>query len=121
MKFENHFDEIIKLEKSILDPTVRSSREKLDKLITDDFLEFASSGTVYDKEQIIVALTSEKNPLQIDALNFECFDIAKDTVLLTYLTKRSNEAVVRETLRSSIWVRKDGLWRLRYHQGTIKL
>jgi hypothetical protein len=46
-------DEIRALEQSLLTPTVRSSAEELDRVLSDDFLEFGSSGRAYTKEQVI--------------------------------------------------------------------
>jgi hypothetical protein len=49
-----------KLEERLLRPDVRSSAEQLDKLLADEFIEFGSSGRVFNKEQIIGTLAYEQ-------------------------------------------------------------
>jgi hypothetical protein len=41
------------LETRLLDPDVRASASKLDEFLADDFMEFGSSGHVYDKSSMI--------------------------------------------------------------------
>jgi hypothetical protein len=47
------------LEERLLKPEVRSSPEAVAYLLADEFIEIGSSGTVYDKQQIIEALRGE--------------------------------------------------------------
>ena len=46
---------------------------------------------------------------------FHCLEIAPDNYLLTYTLVQDQ----RVTRRSTIWRRRDGAWRIVYHQGTI--
>jgi hypothetical protein len=54
-------EELRSLELSALDPTVRSSPGLLSRLLADDFIEFGSSGKIYDKQQIIDQLQSRSS------------------------------------------------------------
>jgi len=47
------------LEERLLRPDARRSRQALDELLSDDFVEFASDGVAYDKAQVIDALDRE--------------------------------------------------------------
>ena len=38
------------LEEQLVKPAARSSREKLEELLTEDFVEFGSSGGIHDRE-----------------------------------------------------------------------
>ena len=103
------------LEESHLALEVRRSRAALEELLDDDFYEVGRSGRTYDKAQVIEALL--ETPALPDSLRVEDFRahaLARDVALTTYTT-RAGEHAAR---RSSIWVRRDGRWQLRYHQGT---
>ena len=51
---------------------------------------------------------------------FQCDLIGEDVALVTYKTVRADAAsgLRAEVLRSSIWIREAGDWRVRFHQGT---
>ncbi len=78
-------------------------------LIADDFVEFGRSGRVWTRETIRQLLEGPPG----DAVLIEAFEVAllaDDVALVTYRAAGAN--------RSSIWVRHDGRWKLRFHQGT---
>jgi len=52
-------EHIHELEERLLLPGVRGSRQTLDAMLGDEFIEFASDGTVYDKSRVIDALQAE--------------------------------------------------------------
>ncbi|WP_370676935.1 DUF4440 domain-containing protein [Pleomorphomonas sp. PLEO] len=54
------------LERTLHRPEVRRSPETVGALLADDFIEFGSSGTVYDKASIIEALGS--GPIKLVAV-----------------------------------------------------
>ena len=67
---------------------------------------------MWDVAATLPALTADP------AVDAEAHDVVpvwlgQDTVLLTYRL-----AGTRTTLRSSVWIRESGQWRLRFHQGT---
>src|SRR3974390_2293911 len=109
-----------KLEESLLDPAVRRNRERLRTLLDAEFLEFGSAGRTWTRNTIIELLQLEQrfHPPEIE--DFRCVLLSDDTALLTYRTGRtdpdSGERVA--SLRSSLWTRKSGDWRMRFHQGT---
>jgi len=101
------------LEKQLLQPEVRSSAAALDELLADDFVEFGSSGTAYDKRSVITALLREKSQEAPPTMrDFVARRLAADVVLLTY------RIVESRTLRSSIWRAAGGRWQMVFHQGT---
>jgi len=108
------------LEERLLRPEVRRSRHTLDALLGDEFIEFASDGTAYDKPRVIDALQAE-SLYQRSITEFRVVALAEDLVHATYrLAKRgdpSQEPTV--SLRSSIWKARDGRWQLIFHQGTV--
>jgi hypothetical protein len=103
-------DEIRTLEESLLTRAIRSSAARLDALISDDFVEFGSSGRVYNKSEIIATLTQDPDLPATTLVDFRVLVLGQDAVLATYRSGRS--------LRSSIWRRENDTWRVLFHQGT---
>ncbi|MBA2652256.1 MAG: DUF4440 domain-containing protein [Tatlockia sp.] len=102
------------LELSLLDPPIRQSKNALNKLIADDFVEFGKSGKIYNKQNILDALPTEK-PKIFNMIDFEIRELSQDIVLARY--KTIENGVV--SLRSSIWQKVgDPSWQLLFHQGT---
>lgn len=106
-------------EQALLDPALRRDRTRVSALLTEDFLEFGSSGRVWTREQILELLeTEDYQPPTME--DFECALVADGIALVTYRTVRA-DAVTSEkaaTLRSSLWTKESGTWRVRFHQGT---
>ena len=106
-------------EERLLQPEVRRSRENLEELLADDFTEFASDGAAYTKAQVIDALQSEL-PSERSFTDFRLVALAEDVVLSTYRSTRRGDALREpvESLRSSIWKRRNDRWQMIFHQGT---
>ena len=109
------------LEEQLLQPEVRRSTERIAALLADDFVEFGSSGQVFNKKQIIAALSKE-TPIKRSLTDFESTMLSESVALVRYrATRRAdhNKTPV-QTLRSSIWRRlSDGRWQMVFHQGTL--
>jgi hypothetical protein len=112
------------LEERLLTPEVRGSRQAADALLADDFVEFGSSGTVYDKASILAALQEEHAeglPIERRTADWKVRALSEDAALVTYRVER-REAPNRRwsaSLRSSIWRRAGSEWRMMFHQGTV--
>jgi hypothetical protein len=106
------------LEQSLLDSTTRKNAEAVASLLTDDFQEFGSSGRIYCKAEIIAALQAETE-IRLSMRNFEARLLSENIALVTYISiKVDQRSSPAEALRSSIWVLRDGEWRMLFHQGT---
>ena len=78
-------------------------------LIADDFLEFGRSGRIWTRDSIRSVLEGPPSgPVSME--NFEVAVLADDVALVTYRGASAN--------RSSVWVRREGHWQMRFHQGT---
>ena len=115
--------EIRRLEESLLEPDVRRSAERMGELIADDFVEFASSGVVYDKKCILEVLQDEAladDPVSRSLAQFELVVLGTDVALTRYRLVRQHSTSEKPTqsLRSSVWRRRDGRWQITFHQGT---
>ena len=107
------------LEEELLQPGVRASAERVAALLADDFVEFGSSGQVFDKKQIIKALQQE-SPTKRSLSKFAAVMLSESIVLATYRATRDSKPPVH-TLRSSIWRQSNGQWQMVFHQGTLML
>lgn len=114
--------EIRALEEALHRPDIRRSRQAVEALLADDFVEFGSSGTVYTRAETIALLMEEDEEEggALHAYDYALTSIAPDAVLLTYRTTRMVPGEPeRHSLRSSIWVCSAMGWRMRFHQGTV--
>jgi hypothetical protein len=108
------------LEQSLLDPIVRRDRSRLLALLADDFEEIGASGRTWTLDEIVDSLAGEAafQPPEIE--DFRCREIAVGVVLVTYRAVRRDLAggLVTASLRSSLWRKTGGIWRMCFHQGT---
>ena len=115
-------DRIQEREEALHRPDVRRSRAALEELLADGFVEFGASGSVYQRADIIDLLLQEEasQPGDLQADNYKLTPIQDGAALLTYETRRRRQdGSERHVLRSSIWIRDGGEWRMLFHQGTI--
>ena len=115
-------DEIRSLEESLYRKGLRRSRAEAEKLLTEDFFEFESSGRTYHREDMISLLVQEGADEPREALSFDNYSlspISANAVLLTYRTCRKRpDGLKGHVLRSSIWKRSESGWKMMFHQGT---
>lgn len=107
------------LEEGLLQPQFRRSPGDLATFLADDFIEFGSSGRIFDRQQAIAVLQQESTD-QLTLVDFQIRELAVDVVLTTYQAVRHNQSTAQTTtsLRSSIWKFLDGHWQVVFHQGT---
>jgi hypothetical protein len=107
------------LEERLLQPEVRRSIQDVADLLADEFVEFGSSGRVFNKQQIIESLQHEE-PAQSSMTEFRSIPLAPGVILTMYRVVRLNPSDAKPTasLRSSIWRLQDGQWKIVFHQGT---
>jgi len=107
-------------EEKLLAADQRGSPEAVAELLADDFVEFARSGGIYDRDQTIASLAGEGPAGVRKAFDFKVSLLGEGVALLTYRSTRQVAADLDEqhTLRSSIWIWMGGRWRMRFHQGT---
>jgi hypothetical protein len=108
------------LEERLLQPALRKSAQVVADLLADEFIEFGSSGRVFNKQQIIENLQNEP-PTQRAIVEFNTSVLAAGVVLVTYRMVKYNLAGEEPaySLRSSIWKLIDDRWKIVFHQGTL--
>ncbi len=92
----------------------------MELLLHSDFLEYGRSGTRYTRDDILREVSAESILPVVHAQNFDLVVLAENVALLTYLSAQADAEgnLGRHTLRSSLWVRTDVGWQMRFHQGT---
>jgi hypothetical protein len=115
-------DRIRALEERLLQPDVRKSPQELDRLLADEFVEFASDGRPYDKRQVIEALQHE-GAFRRSLIDFHLRLLANDVALATFRAIRedTHSGEIVSSLRSSIWRRGANEWQVVFHQGTVNV
>jgi len=106
-------------ESQLLKPDIRKSAKELDLLLSDEFIEFCSSGEIVNKQQTITALC-EESTISRELMNVTITHLAPTVILVTYValqTVSTKEAAV-SSLRSSVWKRQNDRWQMVFHQGT---
>lgn len=107
------------LEELLLNSGIRKNKEIVSDLLSDDFIEFGSSGCIFTKEKILCELVNE--PVSSITLEkFQSIPVAPEVFLVTYRAVRSDPAsgLSATSLRSSLWVMRNAKWQILFHQGT---
>lgn len=104
---------LLPLEKKLLAVGADCDRDCIESLLAEDFREFGTTGKVWDRASMVrelVRIPARRHRLS----DVHCTPITHDQALLHYRTVVNG----RESLRSSLWVHRDGRWQMQFHQGT---
>lgn len=101
-------------------PGVRCDAVRLGQLLHAEFHEVGRSGRQYDFGIVLKFLSEQLAPPPVVPSDFSVSRLAAEAALLTYRSahRQPDGSLSNHTLRASVWVRVDGRWQLRYHQGT---
>lgn len=116
----NLFNIIRSLEEALHQSDIRQSTADLEQLLHPEFCEIGRSGTLYTKADTVKSLTAVAEQPTIWSDHYQLYPIDQHTVQLIYYTARLDKdgRKSRCTWRSSLWVKNEGTWQLRFHQGT---
>ncbi|MCK7622406.1 DUF4440 domain-containing protein [Streptomyces sp. RS10V-4] len=110
----------IEAELQLMDPRVRSSRERAGRLLDPEFVEVGGSGRRWTYAAVLAELPGQAGS-SADGPRYEPsrmagVRLAPGLVHLTFETRLGD----RRTRHSSLWRRADGVgaWRMYYHQAT---
>ncbi|MFK5985527.1 MAG: DUF4440 domain-containing protein [Pseudomonadota bacterium] len=110
------FKKIEQLELGLADPSARKNIARIIDLISDEFEEFSSSGTVIRKQDVLAWLKTP-DPVQYELSDFKFKELSEDCILVTYTSLISG----KKAFRSSIWVNENASWKMLHHQATTVL
>jgi hypothetical protein len=86
-------------------------------LLDEAFLEVGASGRTWSRAEV-VALLGADPPSSLELHDLVVERLTDDVALVRFVTEDPGPTR-RLARRASVWVRRDGTWRLRYHQGTV--
>ncbi len=114
-------EQLIAKEIEILADQKRRDFSTVEALLADDFHEIGGSGRLYSKPEVMQALP------EIQVMDYPCEDFqvlfvgAECAIVVFKATVRRvhrGQAQSTRAYRSSTWVKRDGAWRLVFHQAT---
>lgn len=88
----------------------------MDAILGDEFFEFGRSGRIYERSDTL-GIPAQDIDITLPLKNFQAHPVADDVVLVTYVSEVQYDEL-EVASRSSLWVKTEGGWRLRFHQGT---
>ena len=111
---------LLALEEELLSFQVRASATRLIELLADDFVEFGSSGRIYDKPAIIRELGESGFVAGFKIGDFRLVMSSEDSALVTYHCEVRSDCgdLIRKSIRSSLWRLVNDHWQIVFHQGT---
>lgn len=118
MTLDADVEACIARERELLTSACRADPARAGQLLADDYVEFGASGRVWDRHGMLAALAADAAVAQAAAITDDDLTgrvLANGLVLLTYRSATSG----RSALRSSLWRREAGEWRVFFHQGTV--
>lgn len=101
---------VLRQERSLFSPQVRGDVAELGMLLHPEFLEIGRSGRMWSRDDVALSPSDEGAFVEL----VSCQRVAPDVMLIVYRADDDRGA----TVRSSLWLREGGRWRLRFHQGT---
>lgn len=103
---------VVALEKELLSDRVRQDTSRVRQLLHPQFTEFGSSGRIWTRNRLLAEIAPMPIRVRYEPIGSE--RLADDVILLRWRAVSAHS----EWLRSSVWQRLDGHWRLLFAQGT---
>jgi hypothetical protein len=112
--------DIYQLELRSVQPEARETKERMQEFLDDDCFEFCSSGKIYYFREDNFEYDGP-GVFDFEIKDFEIMTLADDVVLATYKGIKHHETgeSMKYSLRSSIWKKINGQWKVVFHQGTL--
>lgn len=107
------------LEITLWTAETRFDPEVMEQTFDGDFVEFGRSGKRFERSEMIFA-AHQQQPIDVrlPLPDYVVDLIAADVALATYTSEVRYGDIVERARRSSLWRRVEGVWKLRFHQGT---
>lgn len=109
------YREIESFERELVDPKIRKDVGRIGELLSDEFLEFGSSGKVYRKRDVLGS-AKKLGTTEYRLSEFTFKMLGESHILVTYRSTTSFQEVAH---RSSIWAKENGRWQMLHHQSTV--
>jgi len=112
---KNHIKE---LEERLLHTEVRKNSTILNELLNNEFEEIGSDGKISTREEVIEWLVNKEKNTKWSLNDFRIKELSPELILATYIAIKKNKSNSSRSIRSSIWKKYSGTWKMIFHQGT---
>ncbi len=112
VEFDPDIDAVIGFEKELLSDKVRRDPTRVRELLHPQFSEFGSSGRIWTRSRLLAEIAPL--PVRVTFESVASKKLSDDVILLRWRAVGAHQS----WLRSSLWQRVDGSWRLFFAQGT---
>lgn len=112
---------IIEQEVALHQVWFNTDKSVVERLISPKFSEVEESGRSFNFDQVCAFMDNEKRSEdRVHSQDFEIIHLAQSSVLLLYKSAllSSTGEYSHFAKRSSVWVKENNHWKMRYHQGT---
>ena len=114
---DKNFEELRVLEEKLWKANTRFDKTWMNEILSPNFSEIGRSGRTYNRKATIDCQPT-KIPAKLPLLNFKVRLITEGVALVTYVSSVNYQTGLELGLRSSLWSKQGGKWRLEFHQGT---
>lgn len=105
-------ERVVELERSLLSDAVRSDPSQVAALLHPEFCEIGASGRLWRRAEMLSWIGPLETATELEVI--DCQRLGRDRVLLLWRGTKGEAS----SLRSSLWLRGEHDWQLRFHQGT---
>jgi len=114
--------ELIKVQKALLDAQERGDAEYVKNAVADDFVAIETNGGTTDKSDFMRDIHPSK-PAKSSAIlyQFEVLQLDESCAVVTYNAVFPYEQLDRYQHLSDSWVKQGGQWKLKFQQSTLNL
>jgi hypothetical protein len=114
-------DQVMSLEKSFIDAKKSRNRDFYKRTLADDFISVGTDGKVHPREEILGDLPSNELA-EYRPYSMQVVSLSDNAAVVTYdvivRMMHYDEEEPRYQHVSSIWVKQDGEWKLKFQQAT---
>jgi hypothetical protein len=110
--------ELVRLERLLLERPTRADPAVLERYIADDFEECGAYGDVFGKQKVLEWLPQEPADTVFTGHNFAVKMVTPDVGVVTFTVEKATKDGVKKSIRMSLWTKREAEWQMVYHQGT---
>jgi len=118
---KGYMDILIEQEIALHQVWFNTDKSVVERLLHPDFREVEESGRSFQFNEIISFMDDEKHSEDsIHAQDYEFIQLESNSIILLYKSAllKSTGEYSGFAKRSSIWVKSNNCWQMKYHQGT---
>jgi hypothetical protein len=113
-------EQIKQLELKLLHLDLKTEPELINDLLSHDFEEISQSGKINTRRDVVDWLIHKDIHLQWSLNDFRIRMLADELVMAMYTAQKMNDRnnLSKGSMRTSIWQRQGGTWKMIFHQAS---